>query len=396
MSVDTQIHQLAKIIDALPTGLIILSGPEQIVQINQRACDILRINSETSTPSLQDLPEYLIELRLLLSKADGDIARSEMSVLLPGEEEPAIIGFSLKQIDTDTTGHGSLETLRAFIFSDITHVIKDRLSFEKIKDELNQSKKLASIGTMISGVAHELNNPLTGISMSSDLTQMALNNLKKKLDPAIEKDAQILAALDKALTETQKISTSCNKAAVLVNDLLTYSKPVQLMVSPEDAYQLILEMEQALKTHPDFGQVIFNIENPDIELPILCDKVKLEQVFYNLFKNAADATEGKGTLTVKFERSHQVMEDKKEKSFVTVHVQDNGPGIDKTVLARIFDPFFTTKGSAGVGLGLSISYRTLEQHGGLLSVDSEKGVGTTFHVAIPLFEEGAAFEDEMP
>ena len=256
---------------------------------------------------------------------------------------------------------------------------------DKIKDELNQSKKLAAMGTMIAGVAHEMNNPLTGISMSASLLKMNLERLKKlpSMQDLLQTEPKLGDSLEKALQEIQKIARSSERAGILVSDLLSYSKPAQMFLAPMSLQDLVMETISALKTHPRFGQ--FKIELADTtDRVVLCDRVKLEQVFYNLLKNACDATDGKGTVTI----TYQTLEEENGKPFVIASVRDNGPGIDKVDILHIFDPFFTTKGHGGVGLGLSICYRTLEQHGGLLSVESVKGEGTEFKVKLPVYLEG--------
>jgi two-component system NtrC family sensor kinase len=177
----------------------------------------------------------------------------------------------------------------------------------------------------------------------------------------------------------QKIIRANEKASVLVNDLLAYSKPAQLVLSPIPIAEMVKEMVNALKDHSQFSQIQFCLENSSPHT-VLCDPVKLEQVFYNLFKNAADAMGGKGKLILRFD---EVLLDMKPA--VVVQVQDNGPGIDASIINRIFDPFFTTKGHCGVGLGLSVSYRTVEQHGGLLSVESLPGQGARFSIKLPVY-----------
>ncbi len=371
---DTDAFILDTIFDTLPSGMILFEAEGTIVRMNQKAREILGFDGPTPL-SLERFPFYLTPLVERLKSADEDINRSEVSVELPCREEESTIGFSLKRIRTPDN-----KIINTLTFSDITQVLKDRLAMDKIKDELNQSKKLASIGTMVAGVAHELNNPLTGISMSTSLLKMNLERLQKQ--PALQEVPKGLDSMERALQEIQKIIRANERASVLVNDLLAYSKPNQLYLMPESLNDLLGDIVTALKSHPQFSQFTFSVEG-GTDAKILCDRIRLEQVFYNLFKNACDATEGKGTLRLFF--SERIEKDGKR--FVIVHVKDNGPGIDKTVIARIFDPFFTTKGNSGVGLGLSISYRTVEQHGGLLSVESVKWEGTEFQVSLPVYDE---------
>jgi two-component system NtrC family sensor kinase len=379
---DTNSLIFDSLFDTLPSGMILFESSGAIVRINQKAKEILGIHPDFMPVSLNDflresLFAFLRPLVDLLQRSEADVHRSELSLQLPGREEESVIGFSLKLI---ASPEGPV--VKAFTFSDITQVMKDRLAMDKIKDELSQSKKLAAMGTMIAGVAHEMNNPLTGISMSASLLKMNLERLKKL--PIMQTESKLDESLEKAMQEVHKIARASEKAGVLVNDLLSYSKPTQIFLVPMPLHDLVMDTVSALKTHPHFVQ--FTIQIPEAsDRIVLCDRVKLEQVFYNLIKNACDATEGKGVLTITY---NEIQDAATGKLLVVAQVRDNGPGIDKSDILHIFDPFFTTKGHGGVGLGLSICYRTMEQQGGLLSVESVKGEGTEFKVTLPVYLEG--------
>ncbi len=387
--------------DTLPSGMLLLESDGIQLRLNQKAREILGLDASLTIGVIQDLSRgelaYLKPLAELLQNYHPDIHRSELTLNLPGRDEASIIGFSLKLIhlpeplvsvssaavvsEAIEAGH----MMKVLTFSDITQVVKDRLTMDKIKDELNQSKKLAAMGTLIAGVAHEMNNPLTGISMSASLLKMNLERLKKlpALQDVLQSESKLGDSLEKALLEIQKIARSSERAGILVSDLLSYAKPSQIFLAPMVLHELVADTVNALRTHPRFTQ--FTIELADTtERVVLCDRVKLEQVFYNLLKNACDATDGKGTVHITYE---EIIEEH-GKPFVIASVRDNGPGIDKVDILHIFDPFFTTKGHGGVGLGLSICYRTMEQHGGLLSVESVKGEGTEFKVKLPVYLEG--------
>jgi signal transduction histidine kinase len=372
---DTNNLILDSIFDTLPTGMIFWEVEGSVLRINQKAKEVLGLDLHCQPASLNhELPFYLSPLVSLLKKTEEDIQRSELPLQLPTREGDSLIGFSIKLLSTPDS-----KTLKVFTFTDITQFKKDQLAMEKIKDELNQSKKLASIGTMIAGVAHEMNNPLTGISMSASLLKMNLERLKM-LSPVLE-TPKLSESIEKGLQELHKIAKASEKAAVLVNDLLAYSKPSLLVLVALPLKETVTDIVNALKSHPQFSQFSIKIQG-DTHQMVLCDRIKLEQVFYNLVKNACDATDGLGEVTIGFSEGIQ-----NGNLTVTTHVTDNGPGIDKSVMSRIFDPFFTTKGHSGVGLGLSICYRTLEQHGGLLSVDSVKNQGTEFKITLPVYLE---------
>ncbi|MBY0450193.1 MAG: PAS domain-containing protein [Cyanobacteria bacterium] len=380
---ETDIVALEGVFEAIPSGLIIATLQGEIIRMNKSALSILHLDPQQSFRHISDFPEPV--LALLSVVTDGtktNIKRAERTILLPDSNEPSVIGYSLQ---TSPLESGMM--MRVLIFSDISRVMKDRLAFDKIREELYQSKKLASIGAMISGVAHELNNPLTGISMSAELTRMTLERLKRQLGQSAE--PAIITKLDAALREIQKVDQSAKKGASLVSDLLGYSRPSKLNLQMVPLISLVEEVTQAILTHPEFSQVQILLTLPDPEefmvkdaCLVLVDRVKLEQVFYNLYKNACDATGGKGVIRVSYHLLKRA-----DKTMIRVDVADNGPGIDTTALERVFEPFFSTKGVKGVGLGLSISHRTVEQHGGALTVTSKAGEGAIFHVALPLTQK---------
>lgn len=355
------------ILDSLPSGLLIFDRQGRILRVNTSAQSILGLPADQAYQTLQDLPEHLAGLRALLQTTEEEQFRAEVAVKLPGASEENTIGYTLKHIDDNASSQ-----VRILIFSDITQILKDRQSLERIQADLFQSQKLAAIGAMISGVVHELNNPLTGISMSTDLARLTLEKMKPMIPGGDPEVLQTKMAL--ALTEIGKVHKACRKAAVLVSDLLTFSRPAQMHTTLETIQDVVEESIQAFKTHPEFSAVKC-INNCTLSpITVRCDKVKLEQVFYNLFKNASEAMQRQGTITLRMEIVDQ---------HVSVIVSDEGPGIEEKELSRIFEPFFTSKGNRGVGLGLSISFKTVEQHGGRLSVSSIKGQGTTFYVTLP-------------
>jgi signal transduction histidine kinase len=381
-----ELLMMDNILDILPSGMIVMRVDGSILKINQKARDILGLSPSVQASDLNHtMPDCLIPLVKLMEQATQDIQRAEISLSLPVRPEESTLGFSLKFLRADDTQ----PPLKILTFTDITQVQKDQLAMEKIKDELNQSKKLASIGTMIAGVAHEMNNPLTGISMSTSLLKMNLERLKTL--PQVQEHPKLLDSIEKGLLEIHKIARASEKAAVLVNDLLAYAKPIQMVLVALPLQAVVTDIVNALKSHPHFSQFHIEIKGQPPHR-VRCDRIKLEQVFYNLVKNACDATDGKGQVTIFFSEAQNPKDGAPQ---VVTHVKDNGPGIDKALMGQIFDPFFTTKGHRGVGLGLSICYRTVEQHGGLLSVDSTKWQGTEFKITLPVFEEPLYLENNQ-
>ena len=230
----------------------------------------------------------------------------------------------------------------------------------RLEEQLQISEKMASIGLLAAGVAHEVNTPLTGIS---SYTQMLLENA----DPS-DPRTQIL----------EKIERQTFRAAKIVNGLLTLSRPgtpggeraqVDLNAVVNDVYSLLEHQFAA-------GRIKVRRELAPEPLFVLGIEHQLQQVFLNLFLNARDAMPSGGWLSVST---------RSDGASVLAEVADTGSGIPPEQLARIYDPFFTTKSiGRGTGLGLSISYGIVREHDGSIRCDSAVGQGTRFTVALPV------------
>ncbi|MGE5741999.1 MAG: ATP-binding protein [Candidatus Aminicenantes bacterium RBG_16_66_30] len=240
------------------------------------------------------------------------------------------------------------------VFEDITDKIR-------LQQQLLTSEKLASIGLLSAGVAHEINTPLTGIS---SYIQM----LQKKL--ADTHYAQIL----------EKVEAQTDRVAKIIKNLLTFAR------SPSDAAFQRVDLKQSLEEI--LSLIDYKLKNMNIRLvlelatvpPIYAQGERLQQVFINIILNALDAMPGGGELGIRL-----ALEDGAE----VVRISDTGTGIRPEHRSRIFDPFFTTKGvGKGTGLGLSISYAIIKEHDGRIDVQSEVGRGSTFTITLPAGREG--------
>jgi signal transduction histidine kinase len=211
------------------------------------------------------------------------------------------------------------------------------------KDEnLRQSEKLASIGLLASGVAHELNNPLTSILMSVGLLM-----------------EDVRAGSD-LYDELEKISEDTNRCIRIINELLDFSRHNVPDKVPCDINSLLGESLNMLRHSMDLEGVVVS-DDFSVNLPqVYCDPGQMQRVFMNIIANAVQAMQGRGIVTLKTFPNG---------SFVNVLIGDNGPGIPQGVRQKIFDPFFTTK-RGGTGLGLSISHRIINDHGGRIEVYS--------------------------
>lgn len=271
-------------------------------------------------------------------------------------------------------------------------------ALEEAQDKLVQSEKMASIGQLAAGVAHEINNPI-GFSLSN------LNTLSDYLESILALDKLVMGSLAdmtaqdflvkyQALRQDQDIDFICediesllgdsvkglNRVSAIVANLKKVSHSGELEKDPCDINELIdealkvvwSELKYTMKVHKEYG----TLSN------ILCHGGEITQVLMNLFLNASYACEENGELDI---RTYQTT--LKNSEWIIIKVQDNGRGMSPEVMKKIFDPFYTTKPvGVGTGLGLSVSFGIIDKHGGTIKVHSEEEKGTTFTILLPLIE----------
>jgi len=277
---------------------------------------------------------------VVLLKKDGQIAEGNIS---------ASIVYDENRQEIATVG----------IFMDL----KERLEMERrlktTQEQLLQSEKLAAMGRLTSQIAHELNNPLYGIMNTLELmkTEISPGNNRRKI-------------LEMALSETVRLSE-------LLHKMLTFSKPDQKEKQPVDINTILDEILLLHEKQFSENNIIIEIHLADGMPSVLASKNQLRQVFLNMFHNAGDAMPDGGILTVK-----TAVQDGE----IAIDISDNGIGINEKDIKNIFDAFFTTKSSVkGVGLGLSVCYGFIAEHGGDIQVTSEQGVGTCFKITLPVY-----------
>jgi two-component system, NtrC family, sensor kinase len=240
-------------------------------------------------------------------------------------------------------------------------IVEDVTSRVQFEEQLQISEKMASIGLLAAGVAHEVNTPLTGIS---SFTQMLLEGA----DPDDPKTRLL-----------EKIERQTFRAAKIVNGLLNLSRPASSAASELAVVDLNVVIADVLGLlEHQFGthSIMLRRELSDTPVLVLGMEHKLQQVFLNLFLNAKDAMPKGGWLSV-----HTSMDGER----AVAEVADTGSGIPNEHLARIYDPFFTTKAiNQGTGLGLSITYGIVREHEGSIDCDSQVGQGTRFVLSLPL------------
>ncbi len=245
-------------------------------------------------------------------------------------------------------------------------IARDMTETKKLEQQIRNSEKLASVGKLAAGVAHEINNPLGGILN-------CLYNLGKgTISPA--RREEYLASMEDGLRRVQKI----------VRQLLDFSQQHQPEFSLTDINQVI-ERVLVLTTHLFAPNRIVLETTLGKALPnLMIDRHMIEQVLMNLILNAVQAMKDGGVLSIRT---------LVEEGVCLVRIRDTGSGIPSSVLPKIFDPFFTTKNEGeGTGLGLSVSLGIVERHGGKILVESEVGKGTVFTLCLPVSRERQAVE----
>ena len=269
-------------------------------------------------------------------------------------------------------------------------------ALEEAHEQLVQSEKMASIGQLAAGVAHEINNPisfsLSNLTMLSEYIDSFIKLDAFFMDKALTPENNNLLAEYKAIRKKEDIEfivedvtgllrdsiTGLNRVSQIVANLKKVTHTAELIMAPCDINNVI---EESIKVVWNELKYHMQIEKNFSKIPQLaCHSCELHQVLMNLFLNASHACKDKGILTVK--TFTKII---KEKEWAVIEITDNGTGMPKEILKKIFDPFFTTKPvGVGTGLGLSISFGIIEKHKGKIQVASEENKGTTFTITLPI------------
>ena len=245
------------------------------------------------------------------------------------------------------------------------------------QEHLVQSKKMAALGNLVAGVAHEINTPLGAVNSMYDSLSRSLEKIKGHLESEISKGKKELPKIDEALKIVHEsdrvIRMGIDRIADIVSRLRSFSRLDEAEFKTVDIHECL--EDTLVLAHHELKKTIKVVKNYGDVPPISCFPGQLNQVFLNLLINSKHAIEDKGTITINtFTKNDKVF----------ILFKDDGVGIDEEDLPKIFDPGFTTKGrGVGTGLGLSISYKIIENHRGEIKVESDRGKGTTFTIILP-------------
>jgi PAS domain S-box-containing protein len=282
--------------------------------------------------------------------------------------------FEMSFFDKDGT-EKSIEVREKHIFEgdrviEVHGLGRDITQKKKMALQLLQAEKLSAVGTMISGVAHELNNPLTSIIGNAQMLAKrdVPEDIKGKLEVIIKESI---------------------RSSKIVGGLLAFArehKPERKMININDTLMESLKLrEYDLKVSNISVQTLLSEDLPETS----ADAYQLHQVFINIINNARDALSGK-------DRAALAIRTYRKDDGILIEFDDNGPGISKELVKKIFDPFFTTKEAGkGTGLGLSMAYGIIKEHGGTISIESKPGKGAKFTVTLPIVEDREVIIEDL-
>lgn len=352
------------LVDSLVSGVIAANHDGFITVFNREAQRITRRTSpQTLGRPLNVLPEPLGALLAETLERGSEIAYQEYSLAQPqGEPTPLRVSSSV------IFGHAG-KRLGAFL------VINDLTTIKQLEHQVRRTDRLASLGTLAAGMAHEIKNPLVSIKTFTQLL------------PERYEDA------DFRNTFSTLIGGEVKRIDSIVNQLLRFSRPSKPVLAPTSLHDLLNNTLKLLQQQMRSKNIHLATSFTSAPDRINADGDQLSQAFINFFLNAFDSMKEGGTLTVTTTlpvcENHQGAwwnNQQQDHPVILVSIQDSGEGIPKENLSHIFDPFFTTK-AQGTGLGLSVAHGIIHEHGGLIDVRSELGHGTTFTLAIPLLRE---------
>jgi two-component system NtrC family sensor kinase len=242
---------------------------------------------------------------------------------------------------------------------------------QELTAQLIQAEKMATLGFLVAGVAHEINTPMGAIHSNNDIMLRAVSKIRKNLEPDTNKEVVRLLEILEGVCRNNE--TAAERIMYIVRSLKNFArldeadrKRVDLHEGVESTLMLLQhQLKSRIRIEKQFG-----------EIPgVLCHPNQVNQVFMNILANAAQAIPGAGVIKIRTWRDGEL---------VKVAITDTGVGIPRENLSKIFDAGFTTKAAGrGTGIGLSICYKIIEDHGGTIEVDSSNA-GTTFTIALPV------------
>jgi two-component system, NtrC family, sensor kinase len=359
-----------KIIDSLPVSLYVVDADMRIVAWNQTREEALGINRHQAIGRnvfnvLVKQPRIQLQNEFMEVFRSGKIIQFEQDSHRDGQKTVWKISKIPMRVDNAEVSH-------------IITVGEDITEQKKMNEAVIHTEKLASIGRLAAGVVHEINNPLATISACSEaLISRVIEVQEGEMRDDFKEYLQIIK--DEAF-----------RCKTITNSLLEFSHQRQAEKIQCDINQIIEQTLLLLRHHPKIGKMKINKELDSTLGSVLVNEGQMKQIFIALISNAFDAYEGTGKggeLSIRTKWT-----DREIRRTICAEFTDNGSGIPDSILSKIFDPFFTTKEiGRGTGLGLSVCYGIVTDHGGKIEVDSIEGKGSTFRVLLPAAEVVSLF-----
>lgn len=327
---------LANLLESISDGVIAVDTHENVTHFNRAACAILGYEAANVIGArFEEVFQRPFRHQPVLGQATL-LAHSGRSV-------------SVAERDSPISGSGGAKLGYVKTFQDLSEL-------NALREQLRQVDRLAAIGEMAASVAHEIRNPLGGIR---GFTAFLLNDIPEA---------------DDRRRLVEKIDTGARSLERVVNELLDYTRPVELNPRPASCAEIVNAAAAFLDSPPEHIEFHWDIS---AEHRVWVDADKMRQVLLNVLLNAVQSLEGKAGKV-----STQSLADD---DFVTITIQDSGCGVSADDIERIFSPFYTTK-EKGTGLGLAICAKIVEGHGGSIHAESAPGVGTAMHIRLPRAE----------
>jgi two-component system, NtrC family, sensor histidine kinase PilS len=333
------------VVRCLSSGLVTVDPGDQVLTINQVACEILGTTSEAAVGAPVDRILPGLEARLGELGEHVSLTRAELTHAR-GDRE-LVLGVSVSPLHD----RGGRFRGRVVNFQDLTEL-------RKMEQSVRQAERLAVVGGLAAGVAHEIRNPLASISGSIELLHQM---------PQADEDSRALMSI---------VTREIDRLNRLLTDLLDYANPRSLEIEPLDLAGLVRDTVGVFGQDRGFAEVAVELVGADelTTIEMTGDAAKLRQVLWNLLRNAAEAaSQGGGHVWIEVEPAA---------SEVTIRVRDDGPGIPAEHAQRVFEPFFTTK-TRGTGLGLATVHSLVSDHRGAIRFVTPTRGGTCFEVRLP-------------
>ncbi|HEU19259.1 MAG TPA: PAS domain-containing protein [Deltaproteobacteria bacterium] len=327
------------LVEHMPIGLVSVSAEGTITSLNQTAESILRlvVGKTVGQNGLSVLPRQMYEMLTTVKESGGTIGREIDYPLAEGKSIPLdVLATELKDEDGVFLGY-------VILFKDLTEI-------DRLRNEIERSRRLASLGRMAAGIAHEIRNPLSSIKGFATYFRERYRDI-----PEDRKTADII------IGEVDRLNR-------VIGQLLEFARPMNIQLKPTALQGFLQHSVKMIKQQAGERNITIKTDFPSLIGEIFLDADRMSQVLYNLYLNAFDAMDEGGTLSVGLSSA--------DGGTATITIADTGTGIGAEDMGRIFDPYFTTKPS-GTGLGLAIVHRIMEAHNGEIHVDSTPGQGTT-------------------